>query len=70
MDEDELTADFFLVTLENTQFFHGTYVEYANGLISRRARYQVSIRRPCEGLDGVFVIMPVPKLRKPASRRA
>lgn len=41
---EELTADFLLVTLENSVFFHCADVEYANGLVSRSTGDHVSVR--------------------------
>lgn len=41
--ERERTADFFLVTFENSEFFHGSDVEYAYGLVPGCARDEVAI---------------------------
>lgn len=32
--QEQRTANFFLVTLEHTEFFHGTYVKNSDRLVS------------------------------------
>jgi hypothetical protein len=37
------TADFFLVSFENAEFFHGADVEYSHGLVTGGTRYEVAV---------------------------
>ena len=51
------TANFFLVSLEDTELLHGPDIKDAHSLVSRRARQKVAIGRPGDSLDGVFMRM-------------
>jgi len=59
-----LTADFFFVSFEKAELFHGSDVEYAYSLVSGCAREEVTIRRPFQSLDRVFVVVPGEKKAK------
>ena len=51
------TTNFFLVTFQDTVFFHCDDVEYAHGLVSGSASDEVAVWRPGERLDRIFVLV-------------
>ena len=53
------TADFFLVSFEDAELFHGADVKDTHCLVARRAGDEVAIWSPSEGLDRVFMLVTV-----------
>lgn len=54
---DGRTADFFLVSFEDAELFHGADVKDTHGLVARRAGDEVAVGGPSEGLDRVFMLV-------------
>lgn len=50
-------AHFFFMAFKDAKFFHGTNIKDAHSLVTRRAGNEITVRRPCKGLDGVLVLM-------------
>lgn len=54
---DGRTADFFLVSFEDAELFHGADVKDTHGLVARGAGDEVAVRGPSKGLDRVFMLV-------------
>lgn len=54
---DGRTADFFLVSFEDAELFHGADVKDAHGLVARGTGDEVAVRGPRKGLDRVFMLV-------------
>lgn len=51
------TADFFLVSFEDAELFHGADVKDTHSLVARGAGDEVAVRGPSESLNRVFMLV-------------
>lgn len=53
----ELTANFFLMSLQDAELFHSSDIKDPYSLITGGAGHQVAVWRPFESLNGVFMLV-------------